>query len=98
MSYGAFNAVKHYTVSASTTTAATTITPGQKNIRIYNASAGVLFWRADRTATAATSADCAMAPSSVEVFNLPDDANVVSIILIAGTVSASVYFDTGYGI
>lgn len=94
----AFNAVKHYTVSASTTTTATAIPAGHGDVRIVNASAGVLFWRADPTAIAATSADCAMLPGSVEVFHLHPEVRNISIILIAGTASASVYFDLGHGI
>lgn len=94
----AFNAVKHYTVSASTTTAATTIPAGFGNVRIVNASAAVLFWRADTTAVAATSADCAMLAGSVEVFNIDPKATNISIILIAGATGASVYFDLGHGI
>jgi hypothetical protein len=94
----AFNAVKHYTVSASTTTAPTTIPAWHGNVRIVNASAGVLFWRADTSVVAATAADCAMLAGSVEVFHIDPAATNISIILIAGTASASVYFDLGYGV
>lgn len=98
MSYGPFNPVKHYTVSADTTKVNTAITPGFNAIRIHNASAGVLFWRADVTATDATSADCAMAANSIETFWLNPEATNVSIILIGGTAAHSVYFDTGWGV
>lgn len=98
MGPGAFNAVVHKTVAADVTKVNTAIPTGFNNIRIVNASAGVLFWRADRVATDATSADCAMLAGSVEVFQIPVDATNVSIILIAGTAAHSVYFDLGYGI
>jgi hypothetical protein len=39
-----------------------------------------------------------MLAGSVEVFHIDPAATNISIILIAGTASASVYFDLGYGV
>jgi len=102
MGPGAFNSVKHYSITASAGAAvSTTITEGFNNIRIVNAAASVIFWRFNRGTAIEAVADTtcpAMLAGSVEVFRLDPGATTVSIIMIGGGVDHTVYFDLGYGI
>lgn len=95
MSYPAFDPGPTTTISATTSSAATTLTgapqSGPYQVRIYNSGTVVVFLRIGATAT---TGDIPLAPGVPEVFTL-DNGQVISTITASG--AATVYATVGNG-
>lgn len=84
------------TVAASTTSASGTLTGIGNQVRMYNSTAGVAFWRCTKAADTAVLTDSFLAPGATETFSVPPDFQQYSVILTTGT--GNVYAQRGFGL
>jgi len=84
-------------LATSTSSASVTIAQGSaKQIRIFNDSASVLYWKVGKAPLTVVGTDTFMGPGATEVFSIPPGSDTFAAAVVAGTGTA--YAQCGDGV
>lgn len=83
-------------IAASVASASGALTGLGNQIRIYNSTAGVAFFRFTKAASTAVLTDSFVAPGATETFSVNQEFQQIAVILSTGT--GTVYAQRGFGL